>query len=354
LTETIAAAASAGGEPTTAVGANGKPGWPDDEAIRLHRIMFGYLSSAAIFSALDVGLFDALEEQPGTPEDVGDRLGLPHRPARLLLLALLGEALVERQGDTYRNAPVASRFLVSTSPESVAQLAAHQAAHFVRFANLTTALRENAPVRHERAGDHPAFGGPERFAKITRNAARFLMLNGLVKNLPLRGQRHLVDLGCGSCIYSIALAQEFPDLKVTAVDRPSVCELARASVAEAGLEDRITVRPGDIFEDTFDGDVAIMSNVAEGFAAERVKVLIRHVYGWLPDGGELLFHSHMWEHGETPFPYNVGLILLVNNTMGGEPYGEAVTREWLQEAGFRHIDPAVPVSPISALLRAVK
>ncbi|HET6215271.1 MAG TPA: class I SAM-dependent methyltransferase [Micromonosporaceae bacterium] len=332
-----------------------KLGWPDDEATRLHKIMFGYLGSTAIFSAMELGVFEALEKAPGTSEELADRLGLPQRSARVLLLALLGEQLLERDGDVYRNAPAASRFLVVTSPESVAPLAAHQAAHFVRFGQLTKALRENAPVRHEQQqGDHPAFGGPARFAQVTMSVARLLMLEGMVKNARLGGGRHLVDLGCGSCVYSIGLAKEYPDLRITAVDRPSVCELANGSVAEAGLTDRITVVPGDILADSFTGDAAMLCNVVEGFDAEHAQTLIRQVYSWLPDGGELLFHSHMWEHGHTPFPYSIGLILLVNNAMGGEPYGETVTRKWLEEAGFSSVEPAVAVSPISALIRAHK
>jgi hypothetical protein len=317
--------------------------------------MFGYLASTAIFSALELGLFDALEEQPGTAEELGRRLELPERSARLLLLALLGEALVERLDDVYRNAPVASRYLVSAGPDFVGALAAHQAAHFERFSKLTQALRENAPIRAPGAGDHPQFGGPERFARITRTAALMMMVDGMVEQTSLAGHRHLVDLGCGSCVYSIALARRNPHLRITAIDRPSVCELARRLVAAAGLTDRITVRPGDIFADTVpDGDVAMLSNVAEGFDSARAAKLVQHVHGWLPDGGELLVHSHMWEHAGTPFPFTVGLILVVNNPMGGEPYGESVTGEWLSSAGFRDIKPAVPVSPISAVVRAVK
>lgn len=332
-----------------------RAGWPSDDAVRIHRVMFGYLASRALFSALELGVFNALEEQPATAEELGQRLGLAPRPSRLLLLALLGEGIVDRVGDVYRNSPAASRYLVSSSGDYMGSLAEHQAAHFAKFSHLTRALKENAPVKMEVHGDHPAFGGPERFARVTRTAALMMMAGGLAKRAPLAGNRHLVDLGCGSGVYSIALATEHPDLRITAVDRPSVSELAREEVAKAGFSDRIDVVAGDIFEDTFaEGDVAMLSNVAEGFEASRARALIEHVYRWLPDGGELLFHSHMWEHAGTSFPYTVGLILVVNNGMGGEPYGEAVTRQWLRDAGFSVVEPAVAVSPISALIRAVK
>jgi N,N-dimethyltransferase len=335
-------------------GNGGLKGWPAEETIRLHRVMFGYLSSKALFSAVELGLFDELEQGPGTAEEVGKRIGLPGRSARMLLMALLGEQLVQRDDNgLYRNAPVASRHLVADRPEYMGALVAHQAAHYARFTHLTKALRDNAPVRLEGGAVHPAFGGPKGFAQITR-AASLMMAGGLAENTSLKEHRHLVDLGCGSCAYSIALAKANPDLRVTAVDQPSVCELARDNVARAGLSDRITVRPGDIFSDTFpDGDVVLLSNVVEGYDQARAQSLIKHVHGWLPEAGELLIHAHMWEHGETPFPFTIGLILVVNNTQGGEPYGAEVTRRWLEEAGFR-VKPTTAVSPISAVARAVK
>jgi cyclopropane fatty-acyl-phospholipid synthase-like methyltransferase len=188
---------------------------------------------------------------------------------------------------------------------------------------------------------------------VTR-AASLLMVDGLVANASLKGNRHLVDLGCGSAAYSIALANANPELRITAVDRPALCELARHNVAEAGLNDRIKVVEGDIFTDRFaDADVALLSNVVEGFAPDRAKEVLRQVHDWLPPDGELLLHAHMWEHGRTPFPFNIGLILLVNNTVGGEPYGAQVTEGWLKEIGFDGVS-TVAVSPISALTRARK
>ncbi len=329
-------------------------GWPAEDTVRLHRVMFGYLSSKALFAAVELGVFDALAEDPTTAEELGRRLGLPDRSARMLLMALHGERLVDRGPDgVFRNARVASRHLVTGTPEFLGALAAHQDAHFGRFAHLTTALRENTPIRLDGDKDHPAFGGPEKFAQITR-AASLMMAGGLAEHTPLKGNQHLIDLGCGSCAYSIALAKANPELRVTAVDRPAVCDMARENVARAGLTDRITVQPGDIFSDTFpDGDAVLLSNVVEGFAPHRAQELIKHVYGWLPTGGEIIIHAHMWEHGETPFPYTIGLILMVNNTMGGEPHGAEVTRGWLEQAGFR-AQPTIAVSPISAVARAVK
>jgi O-methyltransferase domain/Dimerisation domain len=329
---------------------------PSEEALRLHQLMMSYLAPKALFSALELGLFDELETGPSTAEAIAGRLGLEARPARILLLALLGERLVERTGERYRNTPSSSMFLVSQSPRYIGKLAVHQDSHFAKMTELTRALRENKPV-HTGPGYTGRYGGAQPWARGWVEAFRassVLMADQLAAHADLDGRRHLVDLGCGACSYSIALAQAHPGLRITAIDQPAVAEAAGEYVAEAGLADRITVRGGNIFEERFDDcDVALLSHVIQGFDRERAERLISHVYGWLPAGGELLIHTHLPESATVPFPYLFGLILLINNTQGGEAHDQASTRLWLENAGFGH-PTMTPVSPMSALLRAVK
>lgn len=327
-----------------------------EEALRLHQLMTSYLASKALFSALALGIFDELETSPLTPEALAERLGLEARPTRILLLALLGERLVERIDDQYHNSPSASLFLVSKSSRYIGKLAVHQEAHFAKMNELTRALRENKPV-HTQPAYTGQYGGAQRWARSWVEAFRassVLMAEDLAANSDLDGRQHLVDLGCGACSYSIALAQAHPGLRVTAMDQPAVAEAASEYVTEAGLTGRITVRGGNIFEERFyDCDVALLSHVIQGFDRERAERLISHVYDWLPPGGELLVHTHLPESATVPFPYLFGLILLINNTQGGEAHDQASTQLWLNNAGFRNVT-MTPVSPMSALFRAIK
>jgi len=327
------------------------------DALRLHRLMTGYLSAKALFSALRLGVFDALAAGAATAEAVGAQVGVPERPARVLLLALEGEGLVVRQGREYRNTPVATAFLVSTSPTFMGALARHQEAHFAKLAHLDDALRNDQPVAMTEQYTGQFSAGPlawaRRWAEVFRASSQ-LMAEDLAAAVDLDGRRRLVDLGCASSSYSIALARAYPSLEVTAVDQPAVAEVAAEFVAEAGLADRITVRGGDVFTERFpDCDVALLSHVIQGFSRDRARQLLAHVFEWLPDGGLLVLHSHLPERATLPFPYQFGLILLLNNTQGGEPHDQGLTEDWLRDIGFRDIKVA-DVSPISAVLTAVK
>jgi predicted nicotinamide N-methyase len=329
----------------------------DEDALRLHRLMTAYLSSKALFSAVELGIFDVLEEGPRSVTELGQRIGLAERPARMLLLALEGEALVRRFGDRYANEPIASTYLVTSSPSYMGALAAHQGRHFERLVHLTDVLRADAPPEAPGGGYTGAYDATQAWARrwtAAFRASSLLMADALAAAVPLDGRPRLVDLGCASCSYSIAFAKANPGLHVTAVDQPAIADAARELVSQAGLEDRITLRGGNIFEEAFsEHEIALLSHVVQGFDRERASSLIRWIHQWLPPGGELLIHTHLPERATVPFPYVFGLILMANNTQGGETHDEQTTTTWLREAGFRSIT-VTAVTPISAVVRGVK
>lgn len=72
------------------------------------------------------------------------------------------------------------------------------------------------------------------------------LLDGvLARDEPLR----IVDIGTGSCNIAIALAKELPKATILAVDvsGPAV-EVARRNVAACGVQDRVEVAQGDLYE----------------------------------------------------------------------------------------------------------
>jgi hypothetical protein len=328
-----------------------------DDGLRLHRLLTAYLSSKAVFTAVRLGVFDVLPAGGATAEEVGEKVGLPARSARVLLLALRGEGLVELADDRYRNAPVAEEFLVTAGPRYLGALVRHQDNHYAKLVHLEEALRTGAPVQLGEQYTGEFRPGPQawarRWAEVFRASSQ-LMAEDLAGAVDLAGRRHVVDLGCASGAYAMAVAVANPGLAVTAVDQPAVAEVTAEFVAEAGLAERVSVRPGNIFADRFgDCDVALLSHVIQGFDRDRARGLLAHVYDWLPEGGLLVLHSHLPERASLPFPYQFGLILLINNTQGGEPHDQALTERWLRDIGFRDIR-VREVSPISAVVEATK
>ncbi|MFG2497886.1 methyltransferase [Streptomyces sp. NPDC048441] len=334
---------------------------PTEESSRVHSILTAYLQSKAVFTALELGVFETLEESPRTVPELAARLGLEQRPTRALLTALRGLELVRTEGVEYGNTPEAARFLIAGRPEYMGGFAEHQNAHFGHFARLGDAVRTNASLnqrvlkkgyRDQGAAAGEGREGTGRLIQAMRVSSR-LQADKLAATVPLDDVRSVIDLGCGSGDYSIALAKHHPELRITSLDYPAVCDLTRANVREAGAGNQVEVRPTDIMEDPWpESDAVLLSHVLDGYGPERATHLIRRIHAHLPDGGRLFVHAHMPSLATGVFPYLFGLILLVN-TEEGEVRDEDDIRGWVNEAGFRKVETR-NVSLLSGLLVATK
>lgn len=332
-----------------------------EESARIHGIMTAYLQSKAVFVAVELGLFDVLEKGDRTIESLAAELGIERRPTRALLFALQGLQLVSRDGEKYRNSDGAGRFLVAGKPEYMGCFAEHQDRHFGNFAKLTKAVRENTSLTgrvlkdgysNQGAATNEGRAGTDRFIQAARVSSR-LQADSLAITAPLSGVGRLLDLGCGSGDYSVAIARRNPDIRIIAMDYPAVCELAGRNVAEAGVGDIVEVRPNDIMSDPWpECDAILLSHVLDGYGPERAVKLIKKIYDALPAGGRLLVHSHMPSLAEGVFPYLFGLILL-GNTEEGEVREVEDIAGWVRAAGFRDVRTST-VSLLSGLLTASK
>jgi precorrin-6B methylase 2 len=331
------------------------------DSSRVHGILTAYLQSKAVFTALDLGVFENLEQRPHTIGELAGLLGLQHRPTRALLVALTGLDLVRREGDSYSNTPEASRYLVAGRPEFMGGFAEHQDKHFGHFDKLIEAVRENASLnqrvlkqgyRDQGAAAGEGREGTARLIQAMRVSSR-LQADRLAEVAPLEGTESIIDLGCGSGDYSIALARHNPGLRVTSLDYPAVCDLVRTNVKEAGVGDQVTVQPADIMNDSWpETGTVLLSHVLDGYGPERAAHLIKRIHAHLPEGGRLLVHAHMPSLATGLFPYMFGLILLVN-TEEGEVRDSEDILGWVREAGFRSVETS-NVSLLSGLVVATK
>jgi cyclopropane fatty-acyl-phospholipid synthase-like methyltransferase len=175
----------------------------------------------------------------------------------------------------------------------------------------------------------------------------------LAQAIDLDGVTSLVDLGCGSGDYSIALSQAHPGLKIISCDYPAVIDLVRKHVSEADLLDRITPTALDVLHDPLPkADAILLSHVLDGYGKEQVSSLLKRVYDALEPGGRLFLHAHIPSLSSGLFPYMFGLILLAN-TEEGEVRDTDDLRTLLREAGFRELQTS-KVSALSGLLSAIK
>jgi cyclopropane fatty-acyl-phospholipid synthase-like methyltransferase len=146
----------------------------------------------------------------------------------------------------------------------------------------------------------------------------------------------LLDIGGGTGIYSIGLVKTHPQLKAVVFDRPEVLKCAEEFITKHKVDDRVMLKPGDMFQDVYPGDVdvVLLSNILHDWDVPECKQLINRCAGALPKGGKLLIHDVLLDDDlGGPLPIALYSASLFSFTEG-RAYSHAEYASWLEETGF--------------------
>lgn len=117
------------------------------------------------------------------------------------------------------------------------------------WGRLPEVIRTGEPLRQlEQEPDAADFfpGLVRSFHIMNREPAQ--RTAAIVRKSAGRGARNarVLDVACGSGVWSIAVAQANPHARVTAHDFPSILPITREYVEREGLADRFDYLPGDL------------------------------------------------------------------------------------------------------------
>jgi hypothetical protein len=150
--------------------------------------------------------------------------------------------------------------------------------------------------------------------------------------------RHLVDVGGGNATNIVALARRHPHLKATVFDAPTVCEIAKANIAAAGLSGRLDASPGNCFEDPFPAgaDCILFAHFLTIWSEAENRRLLRKCHDALPCGGQVIIFNMMQDDDRCgPLSASLGSPYFLTLATGkGMLYCWSEYEAWLQDAGF--------------------
>jgi 2-polyprenyl-3-methyl-5-hydroxy-6-metoxy-1,4-benzoquinol methylase len=275
-------------------------------------------------------------------------MGLSTYSARVLMLACCAARLVTKDEKTgkYFNSALAEKVLVSSSRNCMTR--------FVQFnyqvqqrcsTHLTQSLREN---RNAGLGEFPGDGGTlyERLAGYPQlerlfqdGMGQYTRLSPAMMEIEEFGHvKRLLDVGGGDGSNAIRLCRQYPALRVTIAEIPSVVEIAGSEVKKAGLTDRIDCIVRDMFSDPLPNgfDAVLLSHVVEIFAPEKILFLYRKVSELLTAGGRLFVWTIMANDSECGGLQAAKSSIYFLSTASGEgmAYPGSDHERWLREAGF--------------------
>jgi ubiquinone/menaquinone biosynthesis C-methylase UbiE len=99
----------------------------------------------------------------------------------------------------------------------------------------------------------------------------------------------VLDLAAGSGVWSIALAQHSPQVRVTAVDWPGIIAITQKVTARHGVADRYAFVAGDLHEANFGQEhaIATLGHILHSEGEERSRQLLRKTFDALAPGGTI-------------------------------------------------------------------
>ena len=304
-----------------------------------------YWRGCALQAGVRLGIFTALGAASLAGDEVAQAVGGDKRATCLLLDALAGMGLLEKQHDRYGNTKTAQELLIAGSPDYIGHIILHHHHILDGWAQLDQAVVSGGPVQRRHYG-----------AEIERESFLMGMFNlamGVAPivagQLPLAGRRRLLDLGGGPGTYAIHFCLAHRDLQAVIYDRPTTAPFARETVEKFGLTARIDFHPGDFTCDRIDGgpyDAAWLSHILHSNSFEQCQLVIDKTAAAMAPGGIIMVHDFILDNTkDSPeFATLFSLNMLVNNGHG-RSYSEEEIGGMLVKAGFDRIERLVFRTP---------
>ncbi|MEV0325632.1 methyltransferase [Micromonospora echinospora] len=314
-------------------------------------VLFGHAAFQQLNAGCELGLFELLDTDGPLPADtVAETLGLSRRSTDILLLGTTALGLTEVAGGEYRNgAPVAAVFRHGLWPVLRDIVQYQDRIAYLPAADYVESLRtgENVGIRHFPGTTRDLYSrlaavpGLEELFYRGMHAWSQLSNPVLLAQHDLARARRVLDVGGGDAVNAVALARAHPSLRVTVLDRPGALEVARKTIAEAGLADRVETYPADIFADPYPPghDCVLFAHQLVIWSPEQNLALLRKAYDALePEGRVLVFNAFTDDDRTGPLYAALDNVYFTTLPFRHSTiYRWADCEQWLRQAGFTDV-----------------
>src|SRR5581483_5138032 len=321
--------------PSTGVG-------PED----IFKMASGFWVSKALFSALELGLFETLSNQPQTAEALAAALRLPVASVDRLVSVLRGLGLVRAESNRLSNTPGTEAFLVRRSPTFIGGIFHHfNDDLYPLWQHLPDALRSGRTMWKQAFGpdasDNPfvtMYADPARLEGFLRTMAALAAPaeHDFCQHFDFSGHACVMDVGAALGTLVVKVLSSHAHLRGITFDLPPVAPLTQAFVQQAGLADRAQIASGDMFVDPLPrgADLITLSFIVHDWDDDHCVQLLSRCFEALERNGEIaILEKVLHEDRGGPLPTALMSLNMLIAT-GGKERTETEYAALLGRAGF--------------------
>ncbi len=327
------------------------------------QVGMGFFASKTLLTAVKLELFTLLAVKPLTGRDIKLQICLNGRGLYDFLDTLVALKFLERTGNketaVYSNASDSDLFLDKNKPSymgGLLEMANNRLYPFWNF--LEEGLRRGTPQNEIRLGEASLFEKIYSDVDKTRefvNAMSGAQAGNFIAfatQFDFSRYHTMCDIGGAGALLSAQVVSHNPHMKSISFDLPPVSPIAFENVSKMGVSDKVDIKAGDFFADSFPkADVITMGNILHDWGTDDKKMLVGKAYEALPKGGALVVIENIIddERRENAFGLMMSLNMLIE-TPEGYDFTAADFQEWASEAGFTEFSSIRLAGPTSAVI----
>src|SRR5581483_2176952 len=245
---------------------------------------FTFLLARTIMTATRAGVFEALADGPLTATAVAARCGAHPMATQKLLNALVGCRYATHSLGCYTLAPLARRWLLANSPQSIRDKVLFQFLEWDLFAKGEEYLASGKPFDlHDRLTDDE-WGVYQRGVRSGINP----MVREVVRRLAMpKNPTRMLDIGGSHGFWSVSFCRRYRGLSSTILELPEAIRHAAPILAREDMGDRVVHRAGNaLVDDLGTGyDLVFIGSLVHHFDDATNAALMKRVAHALAPGG---------------------------------------------------------------------
>jgi ubiquinone/menaquinone biosynthesis C-methylase UbiE len=320
-------------------------------------MVWGYAPPIILGTAVQCKVFDLLDAGPKTVDELAKASGNSARGLRSIMNALVGFQFLTKNSDgRYALTPESAAFLVSSKPGYLGKFVEFSGLKMIHtWLPLPEIVRTGKPNTAINQQDEGAAFFQELVEPIFAMSYPATQVAGQALGLAnAKSPIKVLDIGAGSGVWGIGLAQQSPQVTVTAQDLPNVLDVTRQMANRFNLADRFSYLPGDFHTADFGTgyNLATVGHILHMLGVDECRRLLKKAAGALAPKGTVVISEFLVNQDRSGPP--MGLIFAVNmlaHTENGDTFSFEEISGWLKEAGLvnpRKIEPGGPVGLVMA------
>lgn len=291
------------------------------------QMLNGMLVSRCLVLAAELGIADQLQAGPRSAAALATATGTDPGALYRVLRTLAGVGVfAERPGGEFQNTPL-SDALRSDSEGSVRSLALWlgHPLHWRVVGDLDHSVRTGRPAVNKDQPDRPPFVVLSQDASAQAAFNQAMTGHSLAAGAAILAAydfspfRRIVDVGGGHGSLSIMIAKAAPAATVTVFDLPHVVEGAKKTIADAGLEARMSTAGGTFLEGVpGPADLCVLKHILHLFDDAAAARILGHCRAALEPGGKILVSELLVSAGPEGMPARIMDLEMLLGTGGRE------------------------------------